>query len=88
MAAFVLAAQAFGLLIIALTANLRKAVSLGALIFGPAAAFSGVTFPLAAMPVGPRIWAETLPAHARAWRSSAPGSPSARPRPPAVRSWR
>ena len=61
MAAFVLASQAFGLLIIARTANLRKAVSLGALIFGPAAAFSGVTFPLAAMPVGPRIWAETLP---------------------------
>jgi ABC-2 type transport system permease protein len=60
-AAFVLAGQAFGLLIIARTANLRKAVSLGALVFGPAAAFSGVTFPLAAMPVGPRIWAETLP---------------------------
>jgi len=58
---FVLAAQAFGLLIIARTANLRKAVSLGALVFGPAAAFSGVTFPLAAMPAGPRIWAEALP---------------------------
>jgi ABC-2 type transport system permease protein len=60
-AAFVLAVQAFGLLIIAMTANLRKAVSLGALVFGPAAAFSGVTFPLAAMPAGPRTWAEVLP---------------------------
>lgn len=59
--AFVLASQAFGVLIIARTANLRKAVGLGALIFGPAAAFSGVTFPLSAMPLGPRIWAETLP---------------------------
>jgi ABC-2 type transport system permease protein len=43
------------------TADLRKAVSLGALVFGPAAAFSGVTFPLAAMPVGARLWALTLP---------------------------
>ena len=59
--ASVLAIQAFGLLLIAGTANLGKAVSMGALIFGPAAAFSGVTFPLAAMPLGPRIWAETLP---------------------------
>jgi ABC-2 type transport system permease protein len=60
-AAFVLASQAFALLIIALTADLRRAVSLGALIFGPAVAFSGVTFPLIAMPVGPRIWAQALP---------------------------
>ena len=34
---------------------------MGALIFGPAAAFGGVTFPLAAMPLGARVWAETLP---------------------------
>lgn len=59
--AFVLASQSLGLLIIARMAMLRKAVSLGALVFGPAAAFSGVTFPLAAMPVGARVWAETLP---------------------------
>jgi len=59
--AFVLATQAFALLIIARTADLRRSVSLGALIFGPAAAFSGVTFPLAAMPVGVRIWALALP---------------------------
>ena len=60
-AAFVLATQAFALLIIARTADLRRSTSLGALIFGPAVAFSGVTFPLIAMPAGPRIWAETLP---------------------------
>ena len=59
--AFVLAGQAFGVLIIARIGNLRRAVSLAALIFGPAAAFSGVTFPLAAMPLGPHIWAEALP---------------------------
>ena len=56
-----LATQAFALVLIARTADLRRAVSLGALIFGPAAAFSGVTFPLAAMPVGARMWALTLP---------------------------
>jgi ABC-2 type transport system permease protein len=60
-AASVLATQAFALLIIARTANLGKSLGLGALIFGPAAAFSGVTFPLTAMPLGARIWAETLP---------------------------
>lgn len=59
--AFVLASQALGILIIARTANLGKAVGLGSLIFGPAAAFAGVSFPLAAMPVGARIWALTLP---------------------------
>lgn len=60
-AAFVLATQALGLLLIVRTANLGKSVGPGALVFGPAAAFSGVTFPIAAMPVGARIWAEALP---------------------------
>ncbi len=59
--AFVLASQALGLLLIAWTANLRSSLGAGAVIFGPAAAFSGVTFPLAAMPVAARIWAHTLP---------------------------
>ncbi len=59
--AFVLACQAFALLMIARTANLRKAVGLGALVFGPAAAVRGVTVPLATMPAGPRIWAQILP---------------------------
>jgi ABC-2 type transport system permease protein len=60
-AAFVLATQALGLLIIAWTANLRMGLGLGSVILGPAAAFAGVTFPLAAMPVAARIWAYTLP---------------------------
>jgi ABC-2 type transport system permease protein len=60
-AAFVLATQAFALLLIARTADLRRSLSAGAVIFGPAAAFSGVTFPLAAMPLGAWIWAQTLP---------------------------
>ncbi len=60
-AAFVLASQALGLLIIAWTANLGTSLGLGSLILGPAAAFSGVTFPLSAMPVAARIWAQTLP---------------------------
>jgi ABC-2 type transport system permease protein len=59
--AFVLASQAFAILITAWTANLRISLGMGAVIFGPAAAFAGVTFPLGAMPVGARIWAETLP---------------------------
>jgi ABC-2 type transport system permease protein len=58
---FVLAAQAFGLLIIARTANLRMSLGLGSIILGPAVAFAGVTFPLTAMPVAARIWSETLP---------------------------
>ena len=60
-AAFVLAVQAFGLVIIAWAANLGKSVGPGALIFGPAAAFAGVTYPITGMPLGARIWAETLP---------------------------
>jgi ABC-2 type transport system permease protein len=58
---FVLASQAFSLLIIAWTANLRVSLGAGAVILGPAAAFGGVTFPLTAMPVGARGWALTLP---------------------------
>ena len=59
--AFVLANQAFGLLIIAWTANLRVSLGMATVILGPAVAFSGVTFPLVAMPVGARIWAHALP---------------------------
>jgi ABC-2 type transport system permease protein len=58
---FVLATQSLGLLIIVWTANLRMGLGLGAVVFGPAAAFSGVTFPLIAMPLGARIWAHALP---------------------------
>ncbi len=59
--AFVLASQAIGLLIIAGTANLRVSLGAGAVILGPAVAFSGVTFPLSAMPAGARAWAQTIP---------------------------
>jgi ABC-2 type transport system permease protein len=57
----VLATQALAIPIIAWTANLRMSLGLGAVILGPAAAFSGVTFPLSAMPAAARAWAETLP---------------------------
>jgi ABC-2 type transport system permease protein len=60
-AAFVLATEGLGLLIIAWTANLRVSLGLASVILGSAAAFAGVTFPLAAMPLGPRIWAQVLP---------------------------
>jgi ABC-2 type transport system permease protein len=60
-AAFVLATQALAIPIIAWTANLRMSLGLAAVILGPAAAFSGVTFPLSAMPMAARVWAETLP---------------------------
>jgi ABC-2 type transport system permease protein len=71
-AAFVMATQSFGLLIIAWTANLRISLGAGAVIFGPAAAFSGVTYPLVAMPLGARLWAQALPLmHAMALSRSA-----------------
>jgi ABC-2 type transport system permease protein len=59
--AFVLATQALGLLIIVRTANLRMGLGLGSVILGTAAAFSGVTFPLRAFPVGARLWGQTIP---------------------------
>ena len=59
--AFVLACQAFGLLLVARTANLRVGLGLATVMLGPAAAFSGVTFPLEAMPTGARVWAQALP---------------------------
>jgi ABC-2 type transport system permease protein len=59
--AFVLASQALGLLMIAGTASLRLGLTLGSLVFGPAAAFSGVTFPLEGMPVLPSGWAQAIP---------------------------
>ena len=58
--AFVLASQAFAILIIGVDGKSEdRAWGWVRVIFGPAAAFAGVTFPLGAMPVGARIWAET-----------------------------
>ncbi|MBM7061962.1 ABC transporter permease [Pseudomonas sp. UL073] len=53
--------QGLALLLVMTTANYRVAVSIASLIASPAVAFSGITFPLEALPLGPRIWAEVLP---------------------------
>ncbi len=63
-AAFVAAALAMGALFAAVTANYRLACSVGALYAAPALAFSGVTFPLAAMPPLAHAWAHAIPATA------------------------
>src|SRR2546425_2032299 len=47
--AFVLACQALAVLLIVLTANLGSALGAASVLFGPAAAFSGVSFPLSGM---------------------------------------
>ncbi|UVE19612.1 ABC transporter permease [Pseudomonas sp. LS44] len=57
----VLVYQGLALLLVMTTANYRVAVSLASLIASPAVAFCGVTFPLEALPLGPRIWGEMLP---------------------------
>ncbi|MCY1349744.1 ABC-2 family transporter protein [compost metagenome] len=57
----VLVYQGLGLMLVMTTANYRVAASIASLIASPAVAFSGITFPLEALPLGPRIWAETLP---------------------------
>jgi ABC-2 type transport system permease protein len=58
---FVLAYQAAGLALVAFTANLRLATSLGAFYTGPAFAFTGITFPTMAMPFVARAWGAVLP---------------------------
>jgi len=59
--AFVVACQALAVLIIVLTANLGSALGAASVLFGPAAAFGGVSFPLSGMPALARAWAEALP---------------------------
>ena len=59
--AFVVACQALAVLLIVLTANLGSALGAASVVFGPAAAFAGVTFPLTGMPALARAWAEALP---------------------------
>jgi len=58
---FVVACQALAVLLIVLTANLGSALGAASVLFGPAAAFSGVSFPLSGMPALARGWAEALP---------------------------
>ena len=58
---FVLAYQAIGLFILALTANLRMSLSMAGFYSAPAFAFVGVTFPLMGMPLLAKIWSYLLP---------------------------
>jgi ABC-2 type transport system permease protein len=58
---FVLAYQAIGLFLAAWFANLRMATSAAAFYCAPAFAFTGVTFPMMAMPFLGRLWGGILP---------------------------
>ncbi len=58
---FILAYQSMGLLVVAVTANLRLSISIAAFYSGTAFAFSGVTFPTVAMPMIGRCWGYALP---------------------------
>ena len=60
-ALFITAYFALGAFIVAFTGSLRSALSACAFVTAPAFAFAGQGFPLLAMPVGARIWAESLP---------------------------
>jgi ABC-2 type transport system permease protein len=58
---FITAYLAMGAFLAAATPSLRVALSACAFITAPAFAFTGQGFPLLAMPLGARIWAESLP---------------------------
>jgi ABC-2 type transport system permease protein len=58
---FVLAYQAIGVLIVALSANLRLATSVAAFLASPAFAYVGITFPTMGMPAFARFWGAVLP---------------------------
>ncbi len=58
---FILAYQSMALLMVALFANLRWALSMSVIFTAPAFAFAGITFPVFAMPLPARIWAAALP---------------------------
>ncbi|MCD8482902.1 MAG: ABC transporter permease [Verrucomicrobia bacterium] len=62
--AMVLAGLGIGALLAIITTNYRLASSLGAFYAAPALAFSGITFPLFAMPLIAQYWAHTIPATA------------------------
>lgn len=57
----VVAYQAVGLLLVAVTANLRIATTAVGLIAAPSFAVAGVSFPLQAMPLAAQAWAAALP---------------------------
>jgi ABC-2 type transport system permease protein len=58
---FILAYQSMGLLVVAITANLRFSISVAAFYSGTAFAFSGVTFPTLSMPLIGQFWGYALP---------------------------
>jgi ABC-2 type transport system permease protein len=58
---FILAYQSMAILVVALFANLRWALSMSVVFTAPAFAFAGITFPVFAMPLPARIWAAALP---------------------------
>ena len=59
--AFVLASKAIGVLLTVWLGNLRKALGVGSVFFGPSVAFSGVTFPRIAMSAFAQVWGGFLP---------------------------
>lgn len=59
----VLASFGLGVLLVALTANLRVATSAASILVSPAFAYSGMTFPLIAMPAFASFWSTLLPLH-------------------------
>jgi len=59
--AFALATKAIGVLLTVWLANLRMALGVGSILFGPAVAFSGVTFPRIAMPTFAQVWGGFVP---------------------------
>lgn len=58
---FIMAYLAAGAFLVAFTSSLRSALSACAFLTAPAFAFAGQGFPLLAMPIGARVWAEALP---------------------------
>lgn len=60
-ALLIMAYLAAGAFLVAFTSSLRSALSACAFLTAPAFAFAGQGFPLLAMPLSARIWAESLP---------------------------
>jgi ABC-2 type transport system permease protein len=58
---FIAANQASALLFLALTSNLRLALSIGGAYAVTAYPFAGITFPMIGMPTAARYWSESLP---------------------------
>jgi ABC-2 type transport system permease protein len=59
--AFSLATKAIAVLVTVWLGNLRMALGFGSVFFGPAVAFSGVTFPQIAMPAFAQVWGSLVP---------------------------